>query len=155
MMQITEAFAYDHNIVNHLYPPIQMIQLKKKRKKERKRNGNADSRPLRHGDLGWCHIPGTWADLGPQGWSVGSEGARKMCQTMSPLPKDLENLQLREWRGVSSCSQVKPTSPKECWNFWDGRDLKSPLGSKTPGGGDPNTSLLLWNHLTYGWHHPP
>ena len=48
-----------------------------------------------------------------------------------------------EWRGVSSCSQVKPTSPKGCWNFWDGRDLKGPLGSKTPGGGDPNTSLLL------------
>ena len=37
-----------------------------KKKKERKIHGNADSRPLRHGDLGWCYIPGTWADLGPK-----------------------------------------------------------------------------------------
>ena len=89
----------------------------------------------------WAGVLGSTSLEPEQTWvprleCLGSEGASKMLQTMSPLPKDLE------WRGVSSCSQPKPTAPKGCWNFWDGRALKSPLGSKTPGGGDPNTSLL-------------
>ena len=86
----------------------------------------------------------TWV---PRLECLGFEGASKICLAMSPLPKDLENLQL--WEGkeeVSSCSHAKPNAPKGCWNFWDGRALKSPLGSKTPGGGDPHTSLLPWGH---------
>ena len=76
-----------------------MIQLKKKR------NGNADSRPLRPGDLSWCHIPEqTWV---PRLECLGSEWARKMCLAMSPLPKDLDNLQL--WRVAGGPPTAKPS----------------------------------------------
>ena len=48
-------------------------------KKKKKQNKTEESILLRPWDLGWCHIPGVWVDLGPQtglSWSWGSgEGA--------------------------------------------------------------------------------
>ena len=51
--------------------------------------------------------------------------------------------------GGSSGSKTMAAAPKGWWSLWAGRALKSPLGSMSPGGGAPTSSLPL-GCPTYG-----
>ena len=84
---------------------------------------------------------------------LASEGASEMCLAMSPLPKDLETLQL-QGLGEVLLQPTQAYCTQRMLEFGDGRALKSPRGSKALGGGDPNSNLVPWGHPTCRWHHP-
>ena len=61
-------------------------------------------------NLGWGHIPWIWVSRLE---CLGSEWARKMCLAMSPLPKDLENLQLWGVEGGPPAAKPSLLHPKD------------------------------------------